>query len=51
LTWVRDFQRTAGTRAEATGAREMTSAAAPSDTSEQSERLSGPATKGFLSEG
>ena len=51
LTWVRERQRTAGTRAPATGAMEITSAAAPSDTSEQSERLSGPATKGFFSDG
>jgi hypothetical protein len=48
---VRDFQRTALTLALPLGSAEMTSAAAPSDTSEQSERFNGPATNGFLSEG
>ena len=51
LTCVRERQRTGRTSAPATGSREITSAAAPSDTSEQSERLSGPATNGFLSDG
>ena len=51
LTWVRERQRMGGTLARGFGSMLSTSAAAPSDTSEQSERFKGPATKGFFSDG
>ena len=44
LTWARASHRTAGTLAAVAGRIDSTSAAAPSETSEQSERLSGPLT-------
>ena len=48
---VRERQRTGATFAPRTSSVESTRAAAPSETSEQSERFKGPDTKGFLSEG
>ena len=50
FTCVLERHLTAGTVALPMVSSDSTMAAAPSDTKEQSERLSGPATKGFFSE-
>ena len=50
LTWLRARNTTALSRASAVSVSASTTAAAPSDTSEQSVRLRGLATIGFFSE-
>ena len=50
LTWLRARNTTALSRERAVSVSASTTAAAPSDTSEQSVRLRGLATIGFLSE-